>query len=152
MKLELRRQFPDYQSFLTTRKGECKGRVYPLTLITLVRKTGEPATLVRDMPDIDLALGPAQGRLQLIRVPHSPTNVWWLVNVYQHTAGCAAGQNRLWAVTLKILQWLEEQGGMVLLGGDFNACLRMVFVATMRAPAEASTPTLAEPTSYIGRR
>jgi len=59
VKQELRVRFPDYQSFLTTRKGVHKGKAYPLTLVTLVLKTGEPAALIRTMADINVTLGEA---------------------------------------------------------------------------------------------
>ena len=75
-----------------------------------------------------------------MRVPHTPTQAWCLINVYQHTAVCASGQSRLWAVALKVLQWLEEQGGTVITGGDLNACLSDGLRRNNRAQVKASTP------------
>ena len=49
VKRDLRRRYPDYQSFLTTRKSARGGKPYPLTLITLVLKASEPAVLLRDI-------------------------------------------------------------------------------------------------------
>ena len=126
LKHKLSRKFPSYQSFVTTssaRRGrKAKGPPYPLAMVTLVLKTDVPARLCTEAELKWKQPRSMDGRLQVVRVEPATGKVWFIVNVYNYTAGSPAGQSEVLDGLKLVCRALMSGGStFMVMGGDWNA-------------------------------
>jgi hypothetical protein len=124
LKQQLSDKFPGYYNFVTTqRASKGAGRLaYPVAMVTLIMRMDQPPRLCSGAEVQWVQPTELDGRLQIIRMETSDGSVWVVCNVYNFTAGNAAGQSLLLDGLCQACgALLSRDKVFLILGGDWNA-------------------------------